>query len=79
MDARLRIFLRDGPQCTDCLTLVDITPHTSHPCELDHEVPLWKGGADDDGNRRLRCLVCHKAKTKREAAERAKGGYAPKD
>lgn len=74
MEARARIFRRDGPNCGDCRTLVDITPKTSHPCELDHTIPLWNGGADDDTNRRLLCLVCHAAKTKREAAERAKGG-----
>jgi len=38
---------------------------------VDHEIPRWQGGSDDDSNLRLRCVTCHEAKTKREAAERA--------
>jgi 5-methylcytosine-specific restriction endonuclease McrA len=48
--------------------------------ELDHAVPLWSVAAlpDDErrgffgpGNLRLLCPACHRAKTTREAAERA--------
>jgi 5-methylcytosine-specific restriction endonuclease McrA len=48
--------------------------------EVDHEIPLWKIWhlPDDErrpyygpDNLRLRCKTCHKAKSKREAAERA--------
>lgn len=74
MDTRKRIWLRDGARCVDCGELVDIQGGTARPCEIDHEVPLWAGGSDDDGNRRLRCVGCHAAKSAREAADRARGG-----
>jgi hypothetical protein len=50
--------------------------------EIEHEMPLWLVAHLPDeerrpyfgpGNLRLRCTRCHKAKTKREAGERAKG------
>lgn len=39
--------------------------------EVDHRVPLWEGGADDDSNRQALSLECHDRKTKAEAARRA--------
>lgn len=54
--------------------------------EVDHDVPLWRvRNLDDDDrlhfygpeNLRLRCGPCHKAKTAREAAERAAGPVTP--
>lgn len=41
------------------------------PWDADHEVPLWKDGEHTLANLRMRCVPCHKDKTKREAAERA--------
>jgi 5-methylcytosine-specific restriction protein A len=38
---------------------------------VDHIVPLWKGGSDDDANKELLCTPCHDVKTGREAKERA--------
>lgn len=44
--------------------------------ECDHIVPLWeKGGTDDEDNRQLLCVPCHKVKSAEEARRRAK---APK-
>lgn len=41
---------------------------------VDHKVPLWKGGADDDTNLQSLCQTpCHDEKTAREAKERAGG------
>ena len=37
--------------------------------ELDHIVPLARGGADDDSNYQSLCVECHRAKSKREAKE----------
>lgn len=71
--ARLRIWLRDGPNCAACGELVDITPGTARPFELDHAIPLWAGGKDIDSNRQCLCPLCHAGKTAREAAERAQG------
>lgn len=81
-EARLRVWLRDGPRCACCGELVDITPGTTRPFELDHIVPLWQGGEDTDDNRQCLCVTydasgnklgCHVEKTAREAAERAQG------
>lgn len=72
-DARLRIWLRDSPRCAGCGDLIDITPGTSRPFELDHTTPLWEGGADSDENRQCLCIPCHQAKTAAEAARRPRG------
>lgn len=63
---RLRIQVRDLSMCADCGRL-----WRSEIDHVDHEIPRWQGGSDDDSNLRLRCVTCHEAKTKREAAERA--------
>lgn len=41
--------------------------------QVDHIVPLWQGGSDDDTNKELLCDPCHAEKTAREARERARG------
>lgn len=85
-EARLRVWLRDGPRCACCGELVDITPGTTRPFELDHIVPLWQGGEDTDDNRQCLCVTyddrgnklgCHVEKTAREATERARQGVEP--
>lgn len=56
---RLRIWAAD-PRCSDC------NQETRYPdgFELDHEVALVNGGQDTDENSRVRCIECHKAKTR---------------
>lgn len=56
---RLRLWAED-PRCVDCGQI------TLYPngFELDHEVALMNGGRDVDSNCRIRCIDCHKAKTK---------------
>jgi hypothetical protein len=39
--------------------------------EVDHNVPLWKGGADAIENLRALCANCHSQKTQAEALDRA--------
>lgn len=34
--------------------------------ELDHVIPLFKGGVDDDSNRQGLCSACHEAKTRED-------------
>lgn len=81
-EARLRVWSRDGPYCAGCGELIDVTPGTSRPFELDHITPLWQGGKDTDENRQCLCVSydiagnkrgCHAEKTAREAAERSRG------
>ena len=57
--ARDRIRRRDNGLCQACLDRHLVTPGT----EVDHIVPLSKGGADIDSNKRLLCVPCHVAKT----------------
>jgi 5-methylcytosine-specific restriction protein A len=67
---RKRIKERDGWLCQNCQR----NGRTSVGHEVDHIIPLWKGGTDDDDNKELLCRECHKTKSAREAAERAGGG-----
>lgn len=66
---RERIRERDQGLCQQCLR--NGIGRTGWP--VDHIVPLWKGGSDEDDNKELLCDDCHDAKTAREAAERAAG------
>lgn len=50
--------------CVDC-------GRVSSGNEIDHDVPLEQGGSNDMANLKVRCVDCHKAKTAREASERA--------
>lgn len=59
---RQRILDRDprcrlaGPRCT------------GHSTEVDHIVPVHRGGTHDDANLQGACHTCHAEKTAREAA-----------
>jgi len=60
---RDRILQRDCYQCQHCkrkgfVTLAD---------EVDHIVPLSKGGTDADDNLEAICADCHKVKTQQES------------
>ncbi len=39
--------------------------------DVDHIIPLWKGGKDDDDNVQALCPACHRIKTDMERIERA--------
>lgn len=62
-------WLMDNPLCCDC----QAEGKVSQGEEVDHIVPLWAGGADDESNYASRCKPHHAAKTAREAAARARG------
>jgi 5-methylcytosine-specific restriction endonuclease McrA len=40
--------------------------------DLDHIIPLWKGGKDTDDNLQALCPACHRIKTDMERVERAR-------
>jgi len=63
---RNRIRERDCGLCQNC-------QHAGR--DVDHDVPLWAGGSDDESNKRLLCDVRHDAKSKLEASQRASGRY----
>lgn len=70
---RDRILRRDEGTCQACLKGGRITLAT----EVDHRVPLWAHGTDDDDNLQSLCAPCHAEKTAAEAAMRAAGAYVP--
>jgi 5-methylcytosine-specific restriction protein A len=49
------------PLCVLCLAADP--PRIRVATELDHRIPLHKGGADDSTNRQGLCKECHAAKT----------------
>lgn len=63
---RRRIRERDCGLCQECLRQGRTT--IGHP--VDHIVPLWAGGSDEDSNKETLCVPCHDAKTAREAKQR---------
>ena len=67
---RNRIRARDCGLCQECKRQGRVGIGVA----VDHIMPLWKGGSDDDSNKQLICKPCHDAKSAREAAERARGG-----
>ena len=59
---RAKIFARDFWRCRKC--------GAASRLELDHKVPLSKGGTDESENLQALCTGCHIAKTKRENSKR---------
>lgn len=72
---RDRILRRDCGVCRCEQCLREGSARFAH--EIEHRVPLWAGGAEDDDNRYAINRECHEAKTKCEARMRAAGGYNP--
>jgi len=72
---RDRILARDCGicRCDQCLQ----SEHAAMAHEVEHRIPLWAGGAEDDSNRYAINRDCHKAKTGCEARMRTAGGYDP--
>jgi 5-methylcytosine-specific restriction protein A len=66
---RERIIVRDGAACTKC----GFMPANLSYLEVDHVVPLFRGGAESDENRACLCRRCHRAKSLLEEKERAGG------
>jgi 5-methylcytosine-specific restriction protein A len=68
MRTRERILSRDMGvcQCDECRATGAVKAAT----EVDHYVPLWKGGTDADENLRAINADCHRLKSAGEAAER---------
>ena len=62
---RIKIKRRDNGLCQVCKRPGYI---------VDHTIPLWDGGTDDDSNKQLICKPCHDAKSAVEAKRRASGG-----
>lgn len=59
-------WLRRNPLCSKCLAGGVVRAAD----EVDHVVPLFKGGADHESNYDSLCLECHKAKTAIDKGQR---------
>lgn len=71
MDQRLRIQIRDHSRCAKCGLL-----WTSSRDVVDHRIPRWAGGTDDDSNLwLLHANPCHDEKTAGEEVMRRTTGY----
>jgi len=68
---RIMIFVRARGlcECEECRRLNRLRAAS----EVDHIVPLWQGGSDDPVNLQAISVECHRAKSEREAGQRAKG------
>jgi len=66
--ARKRVLERDCGLCQPCLLLGRVTQAQA----VDHIVPKFEGGGDDELNLQAICDDCHTAKTAAEA-KRARG------
>lgn len=66
---RRRIAKRDDGLCGRCREAGLTVPGR----EVDHKVPLFKGGEECDANRWLLCDDCHPAKTREDRGQKAKG------
>lgn len=61
--ARKRILSRDKGLCQVCLSNKKYRPAR----QVDHKVPKFEGGTDDDDNLQSICKPCHDIKTQAEA------------
>lgn len=66
---RRRLFLLKHPLCEWCKRKGKITPAE----ELDHIIPLYKGGPDTEENLSPKCKACHAEKTAQDM------GYVKKE
>lgn len=64
---RLALFSRANCRC-ECGCGEKLKPDW----QLEHRIPLWCGGADDESNYEAWNKACHAKKTAREASERGK-------
>jgi 5-methylcytosine-specific restriction endonuclease McrA len=67
-----QIAARQQWVCSVCETLLDST------YQVDHSIPLWKGGMDSPGNATAMCANCHARKTQAEGVERGEHEFQSK-
>lgn len=69
LQKRNRRFLSQHPLCAECQKAERVRAAQ----EVDHVVPLFKGGMDEWENLQGLCIDCHKAKTEKDMGRVAKG------
>ena len=63
---RSRALRRGGFRCVAC----GVVDKTAKSLEVDHVLPLERGGDHSDGNLQVLCKPCHAVKTRGEAEQR---------
>lgn len=63
-----RIHLERFPLCAEC----DRNGRVRLGADVDHIVPLFKGGPESAANRQTLCSACHAVKTARDLGQRSK-------
>lgn len=61
-------IMQEQPLCVMCDSLGIVT----QGAELDHILPLYKGGDNNDSNLQMLCIECHKKKTAEDLGFRYK-------
>ena len=64
-----RVAASGGWKCGKCESLLPSN------FEIDHKIPLWKGGIDGAPNLWALCSSCHSIKTEDETIERIKNKH----
>lgn len=74
--ARIRILQRDAGLCQLCLAkgIVNYCAGKKFGAQVDHIVPKFEGGTDEDDNLQTVCVPCHKEKTASESARAQRNG-----
>jgi 5-methylcytosine-specific restriction protein A len=72
MERRARVLIRDAGvcRCDRCKASGEL--RIAH--QVDHRIPLWEGGTDDDGNLQAINADCHRLKSADEAKRREGSG-----
>jgi len=72
---RIKIMRRDGFACQLCgdkRSRIKVNGKVRRNFNVDHKVPIFKGGKEfDELNLWTLCIVCHRAKTRLELAQRS--------
>jgi len=68
------VILRDGPDCYICgiTTLVSAPPQAFNKAELEHVIPISRGGSHTPDNLRCACSRCNRIKGSTLTPEQAK-------
>lgn len=69
LQRRRNHYFQEYPLCVECERQGRVKPGQ----ELDHIVPLSKGGADEPDNWQGLCTDCHKVKTAKDMGHKPKG------
>src|SRR5206468_12623880 len=65
---RLYLWDRAGRKCEGCTIDLAFSKKATH-WEIDHKIPIFRGGLSDWENLQVLCIECHRKKTGKEKSE----------